>query len=64
MKENVWHEKMSKGPKGQAIKWYLMSGLFAIVTLNVWALYKRVEFYMEHSFDILNPNIDYIIERY
>lgn len=49
---------------GQALKWYIGAGIFLFVALNLWALYKRVEFYMEHSFDILNPNIDYLIDRY
>ena len=54
---------MSKG-RGQAIKWYIMSGLTLFAVFNVWVLYKRVKFYMEHSFDILNPDIDYLIQRY
>ena len=63
LRENAWNEHMSRG-RGAAIKWYLISGLAAFAALNVWVLYKRVEFYMEHSFDILNPDIDYLIDRY
>ena len=40
----------------------LFFGLFLL--MNVWSYYKRVEFYMEHSFDILNPDIEYLVERY
>lgn len=63
LQENVWHLNMQKG-RGQAIKWYIMSGLTLFALFNVWVLYKRVKFYMEHSFDILNPDIDYLIKRY
>jgi len=49
---------------GKTIKWYIYSGISLFVVLNVWILYKRVAFYMEHSFDILNPDINYLIERY
>lgn len=50
--------------KGNTLKWYLTVGISVFVMFNIWAIYKRVEFYMEHSFDILNPDIDYLIERY
>lgn len=50
--------------RGQAIKWYLITGLTGYLVFNLWVLYKRVGFYMEHSFDILDPDIDYLIERY
>ena len=63
LQENLWNERMSKG-RGAALKWYLLAGLTGFTLLNVWVLYKRVEFYMEHSFDILNPDIDYLIDRY
>lgn len=64
LKENVWNEKMSRGSQGQTLKWYIVAGLSGFALVNLWVLYKRVEFYMEHSFDIMNPDIDYIIERY
>jgi hypothetical protein len=55
---------MARGHHGQGFKWRLIAGLTLFGLFNVWALYKRVEFYMEHSFDILNPDIDYLIERF
>ncbi|TNV74351.1 hypothetical protein FGO68_gene9540 [Halteria grandinella] len=61
--EAIWNEKMSRG-RGQALKWQLMAGVGVFVVFNVWVLWRRVAFYMEHSFDILNPDIDYIINRY
>ena len=62
-KEQVWMNRMTRS-RGQAIKWYLITGLTTYLMFNIWVLYKRVGFYMEHSFDILNPDIDYLIERY
>lgn len=62
-KEQVWMNRMTRS-RGQAIKWYLITGLSAYLVFNIWVLYKRVGFYMEHSFDILAPDIDYLIERY
>jgi hypothetical protein len=49
---------------GNALKWYLLMGAGGLVGLNVLMLGMRVMWYMEHSFDILNPDIDYLIERY
>ena len=63
LKEEIWNLKMSKS-HGKNIKWKLMSGFSLFLILNIWILYKRVAFYMEHSFDILNPDINYLIERY
>ena len=40
----------------------LFGATFAI--LNAWILYKRVSFYMEHSFDLANPDIDYLVHRF
>ena len=54
---------MSKS-KGQAYKWNMITGFVLFTVFNVWILYDRVNFYMEHSFDILSPDIDYLIERY
>jgi hypothetical protein len=34
------------------------------LALNIWAVKKRAEWYMEHSFDILSPNIGYLETRY
>ena len=50
--------------RGKAIKWYVMSGLVGFGVVSTYMIYLRVTFYMEHSFDILNPDIDYLIERY
>eukprot|EP00347_Sterkiella_histriomuscorum_P004355 403360767 len=63
LQESHWHHMMSKS-RGNAYKWYIRSGLTLFALLNVYMLYRRVEFYMEHSFDILNPDIEYLIERY
>jgi len=63
LKEQVWMNRMTRG-WGQAVKWYLITGMSAYLVFNIWVLYKRVGFYMEHSFDILDPDIDYLIERY
>ena len=63
LKEGVWHYQMSKG-KGLAMKWYLITGVSVFAAFNIWMLYERVAFYMEHSFDILDPDIEYLIERY
>jgi len=40
----------------------VFGGLFLVI--NIWAVKKRVEWYMEHSFDILNPDIEYLENRY
>jgi hypothetical protein len=50
--------------RGNAIKWKLTTGLLVFGLFNVWMLYKRIKFYMEHSFDLINPDIEYLIERY
>ena len=54
---------MTRG-RGTAYKFYLGVGISLFFALNCYMLYRRVEFYMEHSFDILRPDIDYLIERY
>ncbi len=61
--EDLWALKMSKS-HGRTIRWKIMAGFSVFIALNAWILYKRVAFYMEHSFDILNPDINYLIERY
>ena len=63
LQESSWHYRMSKS-RGSAYKWYLVTGGTLFVAFNVYMIYLRVAFYMEHSFDILNPDIDYLIERY
>ena len=63
LKEGLWYDRMSKG-RGATLRWYLLAGFTGFTLLNIWVLWKRVEFYMEHSFDILNPDIDYLIDRY
>ena len=63
LQEGVWNERMSKG-QGATLRWYILAGFTGFVALNVWVLWKRISFYMEHSFDILNPDIDYLIDRY
>ena len=63
LKEGLWSSRMSS-TRGNTLRWYIRTGLTALLAVNIWVLYKRVEFYMEHSFDLLNPDIDYIIERY
>ena len=40
----------------------LFGGLF--VLMNAWIIYRRVSFYMEHSFDLVNPDIDYLVHRF
>ena len=40
----------------------ILGGMF--LAMNIWAVKKRVEWYMEHSFDILNPDINYLENRY
>ena len=40
----------------------LFAGIF--IALNAWILYGRVSFYMEHSFDLPRPDIDYLIHRF
>jgi len=40
----------------------VFGGLF--LAINIWAVKKRIEWYMEHSFDILNPDIKYLENRY
>ena len=49
---------------GDQLKFNLKLAALLFVGWNIWALYKRIEFYMEHSFDILKPNIKYLINRY
>ena len=63
LREEVWAYQMGKS-QGDKIRYNLK--LFAAVFLcwNAWAVYKRIEFYMEHSFDILKPNIDYLNNRF
>ena len=61
--EAFWNYQM-ESTNGHVLKsrLKLFFGLFLL--MNVWSYYKRVEFYMEHSFDILNPDIEYLVERY
>ena len=61
--ERFWHYKM-EGSYGRNIwsKLKLFAGAF--ILLNAWILYKRVSFYMEHSFDLVKPDIDYLVHRF
>ena len=48
--------------KSLLVKIKALAALF--VALNAWILYKRVSFYMEHSFDLPKPDIDYLVHRF
>lgn len=61
-KEKLWYYKFNRHKA--TLKWNLKAALLVYGVVNIWAVYKRVEFYMEHSFDLLNPNIDYLKNRF
>ena len=42
---------------------FLLGGA-CLISLFTWQTYRRVVWYMEHSFDLLNPDIEYLIYRY
>ena len=46
------------------LKQKFMWASFTIFGFCFYSIYRRVVWYMEHSFDLVKPNIDYIINRY
>ena len=53
-----------QGDYGRSIAARLKLAAAVFVLLNSWVLYKRVSFYMEHSFDLARPDIDYLVHRF
>ena len=49
---------------GRALKARLKLFVGLFVLWNLAVCYKRISFYMEHSFDLVNPDIEYLVERY
>ena len=63
LQEDFWHYQMESST-GRTLKARLKLFASLFVLMNVWACYKRVAFYMEHSFDLVNPDIDYLVHRF
>ena len=63
LQEQFWHYQM-EGSYGRSIAAKIKLFIGACVVLNGWILYRRVSFYMEHSFDLAKPNINYLVHRF
>ena len=63
LQEDFWHYRMESST-GRALKARLKLFVGLFVLWNLAVCYKRISFYMEHSFDLVNPDIEYLVERY